>query len=126
MDGPGTTGASFSETEFIYRRTTSTGAGAGSLSVYTARNAGTGINGLYFIHGKTGGEFFKIGIVGRDTGGPGSAEFITVDLECWVLAADGTTWLRDNFTNILTETAPASANDVTDAISLLTVATTVI
>jgi hypothetical protein len=125
VDGPTTSGASYAEVEFLYRRTTSTGGGAGSLTVLRTFNDGPGIAGLHFIHSKTGGGFFKIGMVGGGVGGP-APDYITVELTCSIYAADGSTWARDGFTNIVTAAVAATANDVADAVSLLATGTTAI
>ena len=126
VDGPATSGASYAEVEFLYRRTTSTGAGAGSLTVLrTPINEGPGIAGLFFIHSKTAGGFMKIGMVGGGAGGP-APDYIQIELKCSAYAADGSTWARDGFTNISTVAVAATANDVTDAVSLLATGTTAI
>jgi len=125
-DGPGTGEASFAQTEFIYRRTTSTGSGAGSLTVFPNPVVeGAGIGGLHFIHGKTGGDYFGIGFVG---GGSTASAFtyIVAHLEILSLDPDTSVQAREWFTNIDTVAVAATANDVTDHITLLTAGDTAI
>lgn len=125
-DGPGTSEASFASTEFVYRRTTTTGPGAGSLTVFPNPIVeGAGIGGLHFIHGKTGDEFFGIALVG---GGSTASAFtyIVVKLEILTLDAETTVQAREWFTNISTTAVAASANDVTNHVTLLTAGDTAI
>ena len=121
---PGAAGTSVAECEFIYRPT-STGAAAGVLSVLRATVKGAAIAGLHFISGKTGATEFRIGLVGGVAVAT-SMNFVAVSMEIEGLSYDANSLDMSKFANMGFVSTAATANDVTDAVSLLAVADTVI
>jgi len=117
-------GTSIATVEFFYRPT-NTGTTAGVLNVLSASVKGAAIGGLHFIKSTTTPGAFKIGLVG---GGSTATvmNFVSVALDIEALTYDANIVNMFNFNDFSFATAAATANDVTDAITLLTVADTVI
>jgi hypothetical protein len=120
---PANGGTHVAETEFLYRATTTVGVGTGSLCVLRCANKGAAIGGLHFIHGKTGGTAFKIGLVGGGTTAT-VMNFVAVSMEIEGLTYDANAIAFTDFAGFSFASAAATANDVSDAITLLTVADT--
>lgn len=121
---PSNGGNSIAEVEFMYRPTSTTSA-AGQLSVLRATRKGAAIAGLYFIDGVTGGTEFRIGLVGGGSTAL-AMNYVVVSMEIDALTYDSNSINFDEFSNFGFVSTAATANDVTDAIDLLTVADTTI
>lgn len=123
-DGFGTTGTAIAEVEFQYR-TTNTTTGAGSLEVTSVVNKGSYISGLYFISGKTSGNPFAIALVG---GNYAAQPFgtITVSIDVMATTSNNATVIYTRLSDMSFASEAVTANDVTDKVSLLTVADTAI
>ena len=125
-DGPLVPDSSWAKTEFVYRRTFSGPPGAGVLTVLpNPISKGAGIGGLHFITGKAGNTRFKIGFVG----GASSAStfnYITCVLTVSSHASSSNTYARQNYVRISTESKAATADDVTNQITLLTAGDTTV
>jgi hypothetical protein len=121
---PANGGTSVAEVEFLYRPT-NTSVAAGVLSVLRCSVKGAAIGGLHFIHGGTGATAFKIGLVG---GGSAATvmNFVAVSMEIEGLTYDANAVAFSDLAGFSFVSAAATANDVTDAITLLTVADTVV
>jgi hypothetical protein len=125
-DGPLTPDSSWAKTEFVYRRTFSAPPGAGVLTVLpNPIFKGAGIGGLHFITGKTGNTKFKIGLVGGGSS-PTTFNYITCVLTVSSHASSSDTYARQNYVRISTVSTAATADDVTNQITLLTAGDTTI
>jgi len=99
---------------------------AGIFEVYDVRltpSASNFVSGLYFITGAVGATSFKIAMVGgNSTSAPAQTIIAALDLD--VFAAIG--YARDKYFQHTFISSAVSANDVTNAISMLTVAETAV
>ena len=111
--------------EFSYI-VTNTSTDAGLLSVHNVDinpASSNFITGLYFIDGATGGTEFRIGMVGGNVSATvADAVIVFLDIDIYKVSEVA----KKDFANIGFISTAASANDVTDAIDLLTVAATVV
>jgi hypothetical protein len=123
-DGYGTNGPAIADVEFQYR-VTNTSTKAASLDVLTVRNKGSFISGLYFITGETSGDPFAIALVG---GNYAALAFgtVTVSLEIEAVTSNNAVPNYTYLSDVSFASEAVTADDVTDAISLLTVADTAI
>lgn len=121
-------GMHMADVEFLYRVTDSgTPPYGGQLCVTDVVKKGGLITGLYFITGKTGNATMGVGIVCGTMGGAYQVVNIRCFLEYEVLDYATDSDFFDNYVGLKTKTtAAATADDVTDAISLLTVADTTV
>lgn len=125
---PNNHGMHTAEVKFNYRNQNQT-TNAGELSVEEVKrhNAPQGfeISGLWFLTGVAAGGNFAIALVG---GNKGATEFdtVTVELDLAVITYSTNTVDMDALSDLTFATADVTANDVTDGISLLTVADTAV
>lgn len=121
-DGNAGLGVNYTEVEFVYRCTNQS-TGAGQLCVLSVVNKGNGVTGLHFLTGVASGLGFGVALTGGN-GGAVAFDGIRVSLE--VEAQSRSVLVSSAFTDVSFATADVTANDVTDAISLLTVADTTV
>ena len=121
----GTSGNHMARVRFGYVCTnTSTSAGNFEVyEVYQTPSASSYIAGLKFIDGATGSTGFRIAMVGGNLSAA-LATRVAVSLELDVFKATGVN--RELFVNHGFDATACTANDVTDAIDMLTVAETVV
>ena len=124
--GPFGTGAHIADVEFIYRTTTSVtpGSYAGQLCVTKVVNKGSQITGLYFLSGTAAGEPMGVGITCGNYGAFAMDRIrCFVDVETIEFAGFETFFFNMEGLSSTTTAAP-TADDVTDSISLLSIADT--
>jgi hypothetical protein len=121
----GTSGQTMATVDFSYI-CTNTSTDAGLLSVHNVDltpAASNYISGLWFIDGATGGTEFRIGMVGGNLSAVEAAGVkVALDIDIYKISEIAAA----NYTDIGFVSTAATANDVTDAIDLLTVAETVV
>jgi hypothetical protein len=120
----GGVGESIALVEFLYLLTNITNK-AGQLSVLSVSNKGPYIKGLYFISGKTGGTGMRVAIVCGLLGAV-TAPHLAVKIDMEVLTYTTNVVPMAQFAQLAFVSTACTANDVTDAISLLTVADTAV
>jgi len=122
----GGAGQSIVSVEFIYR-VTDNATNAAQLSVIsvTKKPATNYIAGLKFLTGVASASGFGLAIVGGNFG-VSTATALIVDLEILAYTYDVNVVAMSNYADITWTSIPATANNVTDAIDLLTVADTAI
>jgi hypothetical protein len=114
------------EVEFVYRNTNQS-TSAGSLSVLSVKQKGADITGLYFLTGVAGGTGFEIALVLGNLGSATPPDVISCELDVTALTYSSNVITMDNIaTQPSFVTRAVTANDVTNKISLLTVADTAI
>jgi len=97
---------------------------AAELSVFNVNTMGDEITGLYFLTGVAASDEMGVALVGGNYGAFAFAN-IRCELEVCVFGYGSDAAFFSQFTDLTsTTTADVTANDVTDAIDLLTVATT--
>lgn len=127
VDAPGGgLGEGIAEVEFWYRATDNA-THAASLSVISVsqKPATNYIAGLKFLTGVASGLGFGLAIVGGNIGAV-TVSHLIVDIEILAFTFATNSVSMANYNVITWGTAAATANDVTDAISLLTVADTAV
>ena len=122
----GGVGESIAEVEFWYR-VTDNGTNAAQLSVISVSKKPTTnyIAGLKFLTGVAAALGFGLAVVGGNVGAA-LATHLVVDLELLSFTHDTNSVAMANYSSVTWGTVPATANDVTDAIDLLTVADTAV
>jgi hypothetical protein len=122
----GSVGESIVEVEFFYRVTdNSTQAAELSVISVVEKPATNYITGLKFLTGVASGLGFGIAVVGGNVG-PVVATHIIADLEILAFTFSVNSVAMADYADVTWASIPATANDVTDAIDLLTVADTAI
>lgn len=124
LSTPAAGGLAVADVDFIYR-VTNQSTGAAMLSVERTVLKGGQIVALGFVSGKTAGTGFRIGVTGA-TGGAVVANALTVVLEIDAVTYDANIIAMNDFDNIAYVSTTPTADDVTDFVSLLAVADTVI
>ncbi len=124
LSTPAAGGLAVADIDFIYR-VTNQSTGAAMLSVERTVLKGGQIVALGFVSGKTAGTGFRIGVTGA-TGGAVVANALTVVLEIDAVTYDANIIAMNDFDNIAYVSTTPTADDVTDFVSLLAVADTVI
>ena len=114
------------EVEFIYR-VTDLATNAGELSVKSVRKTPSTnyVAGLYFLTGVAAAGNFAIAMTGGNFAAI-RAQHVAVDLEITALTQGQNTVAMADLADLSFVSAPCTANDVTDAIDLLTVADTTV
>jgi hypothetical protein len=122
----GGVGDGFVEVDFWYR-VTDNATNAAQLSVISvnSRPATNFISGLKFLTGVSGNLGFGLAIVGGNFGAFSSTRLL-VDLEITAFTHGQNTITMANLASATWNCVAATANDVTDAIDLLTVADTAV
>lgn len=123
----GGTGEHLVEVDFVYR-VTDQASSAGELSVKSVRKSpasGNYVAGLYFLDGVAAGGNFAIAMTGGNLG-PFNATHVAVDLEITALSHTTNSLAMADLADLSFVSAACTANDVTDANDLLTVADIVI
>jgi len=121
--GPEGNGMGMVEVHFGYSVRNETSS-AGSFEVFEVNQIGDEITGLYFLTGVAAVDEMGVALVG---GNYGALSFVNIrcDLEYTVFDFGSDSAFFSKYTDLTsTTTADVTANDVTDGISLLTVATT--
>jgi hypothetical protein len=122
----GSVGESIVEVEFFYRVTdNSTQAAELSVISVVEKPATNYITGLKFLTGVASGLGFGLAVVGGNVG-PVAATHIIADLEILAFTFSVNSVAVADYADVTWASIPATANDVTDAIDLLTVADTAI
>jgi hypothetical protein len=122
----GSVGESIVEVEFFYRVTdNSTQAAELSVISVVEKPATNYITGLKFLTGVASGLGFGLAVVGGNVG-PVVATHIIADLEILAFTFSVNSVAMADYADVTWASIPATANDVTDAIDLLTVADTAI
>ena len=125
VNAAGTSGQTMCTVDFSYI-TTNTSTDAGLLKVHDADltpAASNYISGLKFIGGATGGTEFRIAMVGGNLSATlASRVAVSLEMDVYKQSVIAT----NDYVNIGFVSTGATANDVTDAIDLLTVAETVV
>jgi hypothetical protein len=124
VSAPAGGGTSIATVEFFYR-VTNTGTTAGALNVLSSSVKGAAIGGLHFIKSTTTPGAFKIGLVGGGSTAT-AMNFVAVAMDIEALTFDANVVNMFNFNDFSFVTAAATANDVTDAVALTSVADTVV
>lgn len=122
----GGVGDSITSVEFWYR-VTDNATNAASLSVISVSRqpAANYVIGLKFLTGVNSGQGMGLAVVGGNMGAFTTTR-MSVDLEIMSFTHDVTVVPMDQLAQITFGTQPATANDVADAIDLLTVANTAV
>ena len=116
-------GTGMVEVDFAYSMRDQ-GTSAGELEVYSVKQTGNEISGLYFLTGVAASDEMGVALVGGNYGAF-AFDWIRCELEVTAMTFGTQESTFDSLTNLSSTTAAdVTANDVTDSISLLTTGST--
>lgn len=118
-------GENVTEVEFLYRNTNQT-TGAGQLCVLRAVQKGSVITGLHFLSGVAGPKAFSIALVGGGAATNTSFDRIACSLEYDAITYSTNVVDMSTLAEVTFASTVLDSNDVSNGVSMLTVADTVV